>query len=72
MTVRILGDITGQNGTPDGQVNLVDVYKVAMQFGTSPPTWDPYWGPVCDINNEATVNLIDYHRVCMCFGQTDP
>jgi parallel beta-helix repeat protein len=70
--VAIAGDVTGQKGVPDGQVNLMDVYKVAMQFGSSAPTWDPYWGPVCDVNNDGTVNLIDYYRVCMCFGQTDP
>jgi hypothetical protein len=70
--VSIAGDVTGPNGVPDGQVNLMDVYKVAMQFSTSAPTWDPYWGPVCDINNDATVNLIDYYRVCMNFGQTIP
>jgi hypothetical protein len=50
----------------------MDSYKVAMQFGSSAPTWDPYWGPVCDINNDATVNLMDYYKVCMNFGQTDP
>jgi outer membrane protein assembly factor BamB len=70
--VSITGDVTGPNGVPDGQVNLMDVYKVAMQFGSSPPTWDPCWGPVCDINNDGAVNLKDYYKVCMCFGQTDP
>jgi hypothetical protein len=70
--VSIFGDISGSKGYPDGIVNLLDVYRVAMQFGSSAPTWDPYWGPVCDINNDGTINLIDYYRVCMCFGQTDP
>jgi outer membrane protein assembly factor BamB len=70
--VSIVGDVTGANGVPDGQVNLMDVYKVAMQFGSSAPTWNPYWGPVCDINNDGTVNLIDYYRTCMNFGQSDP
>jgi parallel beta-helix repeat protein len=72
VTVSIAGDVTGPNGFPDGQVNLMDVYRVAMQFGSNAPTWDPYWGPVCDINNDGTVNLIDYYRTCMNFGQTIP
>jgi hypothetical protein len=75
--VSIVGDITGAlNVYPDGRVGLVDVYKVAMNFGTNaPPTlpnWDPYWGPVCDINNDGTVNLKDYYAVCLNFGNIDP
>jgi hypothetical protein len=70
--VSIVGDVTGPNSVPDGRVNLMDVYKVAMMFGSSAPTWDPYWGPVCDINNDGTVNLKDYYKVCLNFGQTYP
>jgi parallel beta-helix repeat protein len=70
--VSIVGDITSINGYPDGRVGLVDVYKVAMNFGTTLPNWDPYWGPVCDINNDGTVNLKDYYTVCLNFGNTDP
>jgi parallel beta-helix repeat protein len=74
--VSIVGDITGINGYPDGRVGLVDVYKVAMNFGTNepptPPIWLGYWGPVCDINNDGTINLIDYYTVCLNFGNTDP
>jgi outer membrane protein assembly factor BamB/arylsulfatase A-like enzyme len=72
VNISMVGDVTGPSGVPDKTVNLMDVYKVAMQFGSSAPTWDPYWGPVCDINNDATVNLIDYYRTCMNFGQTIP
>jgi hypothetical protein len=70
--VSLAGDVTGPNGVPDGQVNLMDSYKVAMQFGSSAPAWDPYWGPVCDLNNDGTVNLKDYYKVCMNFGETIP
>jgi outer membrane protein assembly factor BamB len=68
--VSIVGDITSINGYPDGRVGLVDVYAVALAFGSMPGY--PNWGPVCDINNDGTINLIDYYTVCLNFGNTDP
>jgi hypothetical protein len=66
--VAMVGDITGQNGYPDGQVNLMDVYAVALAFGSSPG--DRTWNINCDINNDGTINLKDYYAVCLSFGNT--
>jgi hypothetical protein len=53
----------------DGKINLVDVYAVALAFGSMPGY--PNWNPACDFNHDGVVNLKDYYPVCMYFGQ-DP
>jgi hypothetical protein len=65
--VSILGDITGQNGWPDGIVNMRDVAMVARAFGTTPGS--PYWNANADLNNDGTVDMKDVALVARNFGQ---
>jgi PKD repeat protein len=53
----------------DGKINLVDVYAVALAFGSMPGY--PNWNPACDFNHDGVVNLKDYYPVCLHFGE-DP
>jgi parallel beta-helix repeat protein len=55
------GDVNG-----DKKVNLVDVFAVALAFGSSPP--DPRYNPNLDINNDGKINLIDYFVTTLNFG----
>jgi len=68
--VSILGDINGPDGYPDGKVNLLDVFSVALAYGSYPghPTWNPNY----DINNDGKINLIDYFTTALNYGKTDP
>jgi hypothetical protein len=52
----------------DLKVNLKDVYKTAMAYGSYPG--HPKWNPHCDINEDGTVDLKDYYAVCKSFGKT--
>jgi len=62
---RALGDTTG-----NGKVNLPDVFKVALAYGSFPgySTWNPDLG----INNDGKINLIDYFITALHYGQVDP
>jgi hypothetical protein len=61
--VSIVGDVNG-----DGKVNLIDVFAVALAYGSFPgyPTWNPNY----DINNDGKVNLIDYFTVSLNYGKS--
>ena len=63
--VTIVGDVNG-----DGKVNLIDVFSVALAYGSYPghPTWNPNY----DINNDFEINLIDYFTTALNYGKTDP
>jgi parallel beta-helix repeat protein len=63
--VTIVGDVNG-----DGKVNLIDVFSVALAYGSYPghPTWNPNY----DINNDGKINLIDYFVTALNYGKTDP
>ena len=62
--LTIVGDVNG-----DGKVNLIDVFAVALAYGSEPGY--PKWNPNYDINNDAKINLIDYFTVCLNYGKTD-
>jgi PKD repeat protein len=53
----------------DGQIDLIDVFRVALAYGSYPG--HPKWDPVCDFNKDNSVDLIDYFLVCMHYGE-DP
>jgi parallel beta-helix repeat protein len=55
------GDVNG-----DKKVNLVDVFAVALAFGSSPP--DPRYNPNLDINDDGKINLKDYFATALNFG----
>ncbi len=64
--VRLKGDLCGMyDGVllpiPDGTVGLDDLMAIAMpgHIWTEYPTWDPVWGPACDVNKDGRVSLED-------------
>jgi hypothetical protein len=63
--ITIIGDLNG-----DGKVNLVDVFKVALAYGSV--QGDSRWDPNLDINNDGKINLIDYFITALNFGKSDP
>lgn len=74
--VRILGDICGMYARglapiPDRVVNLDDIIAVAMpgHIFSQAPTWDPVWGPVCDLNKDGKVGVADLIIVSLHFGE---
>ena len=62
INVRIMGDING-----DRKVNLEDVFKVALAFGTVPG--DSKWNSDADMNGDGKINLRDFFTVCLNFGK---
>ena len=62
--VTIVGDVNG-----DGKVNLIDVFSVALAYGSYPG--HPAWNPNCDINGDGKINLIDYFTTALNYGKTD-
>jgi subtilisin family serine protease len=62
---RPLGDIN-----VDYRVNLIDVFTVALAYGSVPG--DPKWDQRADINIDNKVNLIDYEIVRLNWGKVDP
>jgi len=74
--VRILGDICGMYKSglapiPNGVVDLDDIMAVAMpgHIFTKSPTWDPVWGPACDLNKDGKVGVADLMIVSLHFGE---
>jgi len=68
--VEIPGDINA-----DGKVDVKDVYKVALAYGTSLEGSNPpgrTYEPNCDINGDDEVDVKDYYIVCKHYGETAP
>jgi hypothetical protein len=75
--ITIVGDICGMYAKgllpiPDGIVNLDDLMAIAMpgHMWTEFPTWDPVWGPVCDVDRDNTVNMADLLIVTIHYMET--
>lgn len=73
ITSGLLGDLNG-----NGKVDIQDVFRVAMAFGSYGPNYlypcsppHPRWNPACDLNNDNRVNIIDLFKVCSNYGK-DP
>jgi len=59
----LIGDINN-----DGIVDLLDVVKVAIAFGSHPG--DLNWNPASDLNSDGTVDIIDIVIVAANYGRT--
>jgi hypothetical protein len=75
--ITIIGDICGMYAEgllpiPDGIVNLDDLIAVAMpgHIFTEYPTWDPVWGPVCDVDRDNRVDMADLMLVVIHYWET--
>jgi len=61
--VSVVGDVSG-----DGKVNLVDVFSVALAYGSVPGMTK--WNPNLDVNNDGRINLIDYFITALNYGKS--
>jgi hypothetical protein len=61
--VSVVGDVSG-----DGKVNLVDVFSVALAYGSVPGITK--WNPNLDVNNDGKINLIDYFTTALNYGKS--
>ena len=73
--IRIKGDICGWYGdvlmpVPDRRVNIDDFGMVVGHFGTASPTWNPVWGPACDVNEDGVIDLNDIMTVGVHYLET--
>ncbi len=59
------GDVTGQNGSPDGKVDIYDYNLLISDFGKS---GSPGFA-VSDINKDGQVNIYDYNIVISNYGK---
>jgi uncharacterized protein YfaS (alpha-2-macroglobulin family) len=50
----------------DGVVNILDLFLVAMAWGTTPG--DPRWNHKCDLDGNNVINIIDIYTVARAFG----
>jgi len=63
--VKLVGDITGPYGVPDGKVDGIDMWRVAKDFG-----WvGPPGGKVSDVNKDGKVDGVDMWLVAKDFGK---
>jgi len=52
----------------DGRVNILDLLKVVLAFGSDPIS--PYWNAECDLNKDNKINTLDLALVAANLGQT--
>jgi parallel beta-helix repeat protein len=70
VAVVMIGDIDA-----DGKVDIKDVYKVALTYGTSLEGPNPpgrTYEPNCDINGDDKIDVKDYYIVCKHYGEFEP
>jgi len=75
--VRLLGDICGMYDgeilpIPNGMVDVMDFAVICLPANilSEYPTWDPVWGPVCDLNKDGKVGVADLMIVGAHYGET--
>ena len=66
--ISMIGDITGQDGWPDGKCDMRDVGLCARYFGQNAPPAPT----ICDIVYDGKVDMRDIGLVARHFGETDP
>jgi hypothetical protein len=65
--VRLVTDITGLGGRPDGKVDIMDLALVSSCFGSFPG--HPKWNPAADVNIDGKVDVTDVAMVSADFGK---
>jgi len=73
--VRIWGDVCGWFGgvlmpIPNQRVNLDDFMVIVFNYGAADPSWNPVWGPACDITEDGVVDIDDVMTVSIHYGET--
>jgi hypothetical protein len=58
------------NVDANGIVNMLDLYRVALNFGKT--IGQPGYDPNCDIDDNHIVNMLDLYITALNFGKTDP
>jgi hypothetical protein len=61
------GNING-----DDTVNILDVVKWALAFGSTSANTTGNWDPAADINGDNVVNILDGIIIGVNFGSVDP
>lgn len=75
--VLVLGSVhLGISGdvNADGKVDVKDVYKVALAYGSiqeGPNPLGRQWNPNCDINNDGKIDVKDVYIASKHFGETE-
>ena len=62
---RIPGDVDG-----NGMVNMLDLYRIALHYGSTPG--HPRWDPNCDVDGNNMINMLDLYVTAINFGKTFP
>ena len=75
--VRLLGDISGMydgeiKPIPNGMVDGIDFAVITLPGNilSEYPTWNPVWGPICDLNKDGKVGVADLMIVGIHYGET--
>jgi hypothetical protein len=62
----LVGDITGPTGTPDGTVDMRDLYAVVLAYMSYPG--HPKWNPAADIVKDNLIDMKDIYAVVLRYG----
>jgi hypothetical protein len=62
--VGVPGDVDG-----NGLVNMIDLYKIALCFGSCPGT--PSYDPNCDVDGNGLINMMDLYIAALYYGQSN-
>ena len=68
--ITLVGDITGQGGSPDWNVDMKDVSYVARRFLCLQS--DPLWDSNADVNGDGKVDMKDISIPARHFGEQYP
>jgi hypothetical protein len=68
--VAMVGDITGPNGWPDGDCDIMDMAAVSRLYGLS--SSNPKYNPNYDVVYDGDIDIKDVALVSRNYGKTDP
>jgi hypothetical protein len=64
---RLIMGASAGDANGDDVVDIFDVVKVALAFGSKPN--DPNWDPGADLNGDGVVDIFDVVKAALTFGQ---